>query len=209
MAAMALLSVCSLFGLGLSGLAIGIGAVLFFFSRSRECIGYRQIPHLLRRPGVCLLLAAPAVLYLLVIILSLAGALPYELIHMLIVQIGTAVPGQPGAELFLSELLFLALAQEFAWRAYFQRTLQQCTGGQAVPVVLLTALLFAVGNASAQLSLHSLPSTALLAGCHILLMTAGSFCCGLLFFRTNNVLLSAAANFLGNLVLVLLSVVQT
>lgn len=183
-AVMAAICLLGLVGTQIAPLAVGLGLVMFFLKRSRDCVNLRGARHQLRRTGNVLLVAAPVALGIAALLLAKL-ALPGYITHL---------RGRMGVfSVFLvGEMVLMAMAEEFAWRAYFQRVLLTRLHRQVAPAILLTAAAATLGSFA--------PGEPVVVACDLFVVLLGNVLYGLIFHRTNNAVLSAGAHLLASAV---------
>jgi membrane protease YdiL (CAAX protease family) len=87
------------------------------------------------------------------------------------------------------QLAFLALGEEIAWRAFFQRQLSKAL--PIIPTLLISSLLFAVG--------HFNQGDAVIVLYDVFFVFINSVLYGIIFHKTNNAWINAISHFVANL----------
>lgn len=87
------------------------------------------------------------------------------------------------------QLAILALGEEIAWRAFFQKQLNKWL--PIIPTLILTSILFSLG--------HFTASNIAVTSYDIFFIFINSLLFGVVFYKTNNAWISAISHFLANL----------
>jgi membrane protease YdiL (CAAX protease family) len=196
MTLMAVLSFTNLFGLNIAGAAVFIGVAFFFINKVTERsdprhsgLEIKTIGSGLKDRHIWLWIALP----LLMDFVS-AGISKFvfpEYIQYELTRAGAFVSFD-AVILLVVQLAVLALGEEIAWRAFFQRQLGKDL--PVMPVLLISSVLFALGHwtvltgASTALVIYS-----------VFFVFVNSVLYGVLFHKTNNAWISWISHFAANL----------
>ena len=96
---------------------------------------------------------------------------------------------QPAFEIPEQHYEFLALGEEIAWRAFFQKRLNKVL--PIIPTLLISSILFAIG--------HFNQGDTVIVIFDIFFVFINSILYGVIFYRTNNAWISAISHFIANL----------
>jgi membrane protease YdiL (CAAX protease family) len=190
---MTILSFSNLLGLKIAGIAVIIGVVFFFVHKASEKQSFHgsgldinAIRINFKDKSIWFWIVMPIIMDAISITISKLF-LPEYIEHVL-----------ARTEVFLSfdkivilifQLALLALGEEIAWRAFFQKQLNK-----ALPIIqtlLISSLLFSIGHFN-----HGDPVIVLF---DVLFVFVNSILYGIIFYKTNNAWISAISHFLANL----------
>lgn len=190
---MGILSFSNLIGLKIAGMSVVIGVVFFFINKISEKqsdkdagLDISSIKANLKDKSIWLWLALPLIMDAVSITISKLF-LPEYIEHVL-----------ARTEIFVSfdkvvimvlQLIILALGEEIAWRAFFQKQLNK-----ALPVahtLLISSVLFALG--------HFTEGNAVIVVYDVFFIFINSVLYGIIFYKSNNAWVSAISHFVANL----------
>lgn len=190
---MTILSFSNLFGLKIAGITVVIGVVFFFIHKVAEKqpdhesgldIGAIKINF--KNKSIWFWIALPILMDAICITIATLF-LPEYIEHVL-----------ARTEVFVSfdiivimiiQLAFLALGEEIAWRAFFQKQLNKAL--PIIPTLLFSSVLFAIG--------HFNQGNAVIVLYDVFFVFINSVLYGIIFQKTNNAWVSAIAHFGANL----------
>lgn len=190
---MTILSLSNLVGLKVAGISVVIGVVFFFIHKSSEKQPFKgsgldisAIRINFKDKSIWFWIALPIIMDAVAIIISKLF-LPGYIEHVL-----------ARTEVFVSfdkiaimiiQLAFLALGEEIAWRAFFQKQLNKAL--PIIPTLLISSVLFAIG--------HFNQGNAVIVLYDVLFVFINSVLYGIIFHKTNNAWISAISHFVANL----------
>ena len=190
---MAILSFSNLLGLKIAGLAVVVGVVFFFIHKSSEKQHYEgsgldigAIRINLKDRSILFWMTLPIIMDAVAIAISKL-ILPEYIEHVL-ARTETFVSFDKVLILII-QLAFLALGEEIAWRAFFQKQLNKAL--PIIPTLLISSLLFAIG--------HFSQGNAVIVLYDVLFVFINSVLYGIIFHKTNNAWMSAISHFAANL----------
>lgn len=190
---MAVLSFSNLFGLTIAGASVIIGILFFFINNAYEKrpstdsgLDIKAIGANMKGKGIWIWLLLPLIM---------------DAVSMTIAKL--FVPGYiehvlERTDIFISfdkmllmvfQLAILALGEEIAWRAFFQKQLNK--GFSIVPVLLISSALFSLG--------HVTQGNVNIVVYDIVFVFINSILYGIIFYKTNNAWVSAISHFVANL----------
>jgi membrane protease YdiL (CAAX protease family) len=190
---MAILSFSNLLGLKIAGLAVVVGVILFFVHKASEKqpfegsgldIGAIRINF--KDKSIWFWIALPIIMDAVAIAISKL-LLPEYLEHVLART--EAFVSFDKVLILIIQLAFLALGEEIAWRAFFQKQLNKAL--PIIPTLLISSLLFAIG--------HFNQGNAVIVLYDALFVFINSVLYGVIFHKTNNAWISAISHFAANL----------
>ncbi|PKL14099.1 MAG: hypothetical protein CVV52_03250 [Spirochaetae bacterium HGW-Spirochaetae-8] len=199
---MSILSFSNLFGLTIAGVAVIVGIVCFFIQKAVEKQPFKgsgldigAIRTQFADTSIWLWMALPIIMDALSIGISKV-ALPAYLEHVL-ARTGQFV-SLDKMVLLVFQLAFLALGEEIAWRAFFQKQLNKFL--PIIPTVIIASVLFSIG--------HFNQGDAVIILYDVLFIFINSVLYSIVFYKTNNAWMSAISHFAANLfsVIVLISI---
>ncbi len=190
---MAILSFSNLAGLPIAGVAVVIGVAFFFITKTYEKQSYaasgldiHAIKDGFKVKGIWFWIALPLIMDAVSITTSTLF-LPEYIEHV-----------RARTEIFVSfdriivmvfQLAFLALGEEIAWRAFFQKRLNKVI--PLVPTLLISSALFSIG--------HVAPGSTNIVIYDISFIFINSILYGIIFYKTKNAWVSAISHFVANL----------
>lgn len=193
MITMAIVSFTNLFGISAAGISVCLGVVFFFVNKLMEKqafvgsgLDFKNIGTNLKEKSIWFWIAMPLMMNVISIVLSKL-ILPRYIDHVLartenFVSLDNVV-------LLVVQLAVLALGEEIAWRAFFQKQLLK-----ALPiahVLLISSLLFAIG--------HIASGSFIIVVYDVFFVFVNSVFYGIVFHKTNNAWISTIAHFTANL----------
>ncbi|WP_071394271.1 CPBP family intramembrane glutamic endopeptidase [Bacillus tuaregi] len=200
MSIMVVLSFTNFFGVKIAGAAVMIGVIFFFINKAYEKqpisdsgLDVKAIGTNLKSRSIWFWMALPIIMDAISISISKLF-LPEYIDHVL-----------ARTEIFVSfdkviilvfQLIILALGEEIAWRAFFQKQLNKVL--PIVPTLLLSSLLFAFG--------HITEGNTFIVVYDIFFVFINSVLYGVIFYKTNNAWVSGISHFLANLFSVIILV---
>lgn len=190
---MFVLSFTNLFGVRIAGASVIIGVVFFFIHKAYEKqpftnsgLDLKAIRTNFKGRSIWFWIALPLIMDAVSITISKLF-LPEYITHVL-----------SRTEIFVSfdkviimviQLAVLALGEEIAWRAFFQKQLNKVL--PILPTLLISSVLFAFG--------HITEGNVLIVAYDTLFVFINSFLYGVIFYKTNNAWVSAISHFIANL----------
>lgn len=194
---MTVVSFTNIFGLKLAGLAVIIGVMFFFITQVVEKQPFEgsgldlgAIGRNLKDKQIWIWLCLPIVMD--GVSMGIATLfLPEYINHVL--DRADAFVSYEQVLLLLFQLAFLALGEEIAWRAFFQKQLNKVLS--IVPVLLLSSVLFALG--------HITEGEPVIVIYDIFFVFVNSVLYGIIFLKSNNAWVSGLSHFVANLLSVL------
>lgn len=193
MIAMTAVSFGSLFGISIAGISVIIGIVFFFiisrlekYDSADTGLNAKAIGTSLQDKTIYLWIVLPLILNVVCIMLAKL-ILPEYIEHL---------SGRTGFVVSLDKIVFLAfqlailaLGEEIAWRAFFQKQL-----GKALPIIptlIVTSIIFAFG--------HIVEGSNVIVAYDIFFIFINSIIYGVIFYKTKNAWISAISHFIANL----------
>ncbi len=190
---MAVISFSNLFGLNIAGMSVLIGVVFFFINKALEKQTFRDSGLDRKAIGtnmwdrkIWVWVALPSIMD--AVSITIAKLFLPEFIEHVLAR----------TEIFLSfdkvvllvfQLAVLALGEEIAWRAFFQKQLSKAL--PFVPVLLISSVLFAFG--------HLAEGNIIIVIYDIFFVFINSILYGIIFHKSNNAWISAISHFSANL----------
>ena len=190
---MAIVSFSNFFGYSLAGISIVIGVVFFFVTRSSErniatenVLDRSAISKHLKDQSIWFWITLPLIMNIICFALAMLF-LPAFIDHIysrteMVVSVNTVM-------LLILQLAFLAFGEEIAWRGFFQKQLSEWL--PIIPVLLLTSILFSLA--------HFAVGSIVVVSYDIFFIFINSVLYGIVFYKTNNVYISAMSHFIANL----------
>lgn len=199
---MTVVSFVNLFGTVAAGISVCLGVVFFFVNKTMEKQAFtgsgldlKAIGTNLKDKSIWFWIALPFLMDVLSITLSKLF-LPEYIDHML-ERVEIFISFDDAVILLLVKMFVLALGEEIAWRAFFQKQLQKVL--PIAPVLLVSSVLFAIG--------HFTSGSFNIVTYDIFFVFVNSILYGIIFHKTNNAWISTishfSANFLSVIVLML------
>jgi uncharacterized protein len=190
---MIILSFSNLFGVKIAGASVIIGVVFFFINKAKEKqplpnsgLDMNAIGANFKDRSIWFWILLPLIMDAISITISKLF-LPEYIAHVL-----------ARTEIFVSfdkviimifQLAILALGEEIAWRAFFQRQLNKVF--PILPTLLISSVLFAFGHIS--------EGNGFIVAFDTFFVFINSFIYGIIFYKTNNAWVSAISHFIANL----------
>jgi len=190
---MASLSFSNLLGLKIAGLAVVVGVVFFFVDKVSEKQPFEgggldigAIQKNFKDKSIWFWMALPIIMDAVAIGISKL-LLPEYIDHVLART--EAFVSFDKVLILIIQLAFLALGEEIAWRAFFQKQLNKAL--PIIPTLLISSSLFAIG--------HFSQGNAVIVLYDVLFVFINSVLYGIIFHKTNNAWMSAISHFAANL----------
>ncbi len=190
---MTLLSFSNLFGIVIAGASVIIGVIFFFINKIVEKqpfegsgLDIMSIGANLRNKSIWFWLAMPIIMD--AVSIGISKLFLPEYIDHVIARTEIFVSFDKMA-LLLFQLVILALGEEIAWRAFFQKQLSKAM--PIIPVIILSSVLFAFG--------HLTEGNILIVSYDIFFVFINSILYGVIFHKTNNAWISTISHFSANL----------
>jgi membrane protease YdiL (CAAX protease family) len=192
---MTILSFTNLFGLNMAGLSVIIGVVYFFVNKiktkqSNEESGFdiKKVFVSLKNKKIWFWMLMPLIMDAVSITLGVLF-LP-EYIQYEITRAGEFVSFEIGI-VSLFEFAFLALGEEIAWRAFFQKELNKIIS--IIPVLLISSVLFALGHFTVIAGFSTV-----IVIYNVFFVCINSVLYGVIAHKTKNAWVSAISHFAAN-----------
>lgn len=193
MIAMVIISFSNLFGLNVAGVAVIVGIVFFFINNLHEKeptessgLDIKAIKTNLKENGIWLWMLLPLIMD--AVSISIAKLFLPEYIDHVLARTDVFISFDK-IILMIIQLVILALGEEIAWRAFFQKQLNKVLS--IIPTLLISSVLFALGHLT-QGSINILIYD-------IFFVFINSILYGVIFYKTNNAWISAISHFIANL----------
>jgi len=190
---MALVSFSNLVGLRIAGISVVIGVIFFFVTRSRDRqllteagLDLKALKKNFRDRSLWFWIALPLIMD--AISIAISKFFFPEFIEHLLARTEILVSFDILAVMVV-QLAILALAEEIAWRAFFQNQVNK--GFSVIPAILLTSVIFAFG--------HLAQGNIAVVMYDLFFVFINSAIYGIIFAKTNNAWASALAHFMANL----------
>ena len=190
---MTIVSFSNILGLKIAGLAVVVGVVFFFIHKSSEkqpfegCgLDIGAIRKNFKDKSIWFWMALPIIMDAVAIGISKL-LLPEYIDHVLART--EAFVSFDKVLILIIQLAFLALGEEIAWRAFFQKQLNKAL--PIIPTLLISSSLFAIG--------HFSQGNAVIVLYDVLFVFINSVLYGIIFHKTNNAWMSAISHFAANL----------
>ncbi|MDE7283197.1 MAG: CPBP family intramembrane metalloprotease [Lachnospiraceae bacterium] len=177
----------------LSSITLLIGIVVYFITREpeeKDAMSLKTIPALLKNWKITLLVLVPIVAD--IVCYVLAKLYVHEFLEHLTER--TAFLSFDKIVLMAIELIVAALGEEIAWRGFFLNRLSKKIS--FVPSLLITSCLFALCHLSA--------GSVVVVVYDLTFIVINAILYGLVYKRTNNIIVSTLSHFLSNLFSVLI-----
>jgi uncharacterized protein len=198
---MTILSFSNLFGLHIAGISVLIGILFFFVSKAIEKkpftdsgLDINSLGSGLKNHTIWLWIALPLIMDAVSITfakLFIPGYIEHVLARTdIFLSLDKAI-------LMVCQLAVLALGEEIAWRAFFQKQLSRVI--PMMPAILITSVLFALG--------HLTTGNSFVVMYDISFVFINSILYGIVFHKSNNAYVSAMSHFIANLFSVIILVV--
>jgi len=190
---MIVLSFSNLFGLKIAGLAVLIGIVFFFINKAQKKqpfegsgLDFHAIKTNLRDNRIWFWIALPTLMN--AVSITIAKLFLPEFIDHVLARTVNFVSFDI-VILTIFQLAILALGEEIAWRAFFQKQVNRFL--PILPTLLISSALFAIG--------HFNPGEPVVVLYDVFFVFINSILYGIVFYKTNNAWISAIAHFAANL----------
>lgn len=198
--AMAAVSFTNLFGLRIAGISVFIGIITFFVTIAVEKrpfagsgLDLRAIGANLKERSIWFWMAMPIVMD--AVSLGLGYLFLPGYTEHVVARAGIFVSFE-NAPVLLVQLVVLALGEEIAWRAFFQKELAKVL--PITPVLLITSVLFGIG--------HMQSGAPGIVAIDVFFVFVNSVLYGVIFHKTNNAYMSGLSHFAANLFSVIILV---
>ncbi|WP_177184548.1 CPBP family intramembrane glutamic endopeptidase [Psychrobacillus sp. OK032] len=198
MIAMTAVSFANFWGFSIAGISIIIGIVFFFINGNLEKnvaadtgLNAKAIGTSLKNKTIYFWVFLPLILNVVCIVLAKL-VLPEYIEHLY---------GRTEFVVSLDKIMFLvlqlailALGEEIAWRAFFQKQLSKAL--PVIPTLIVTSIIFAFG--------HIVDGNLIVVAYDIFFIIINSVLYGVIFYKTNNAWISAISHFIANLFSIIL-----
>ncbi|GGA29754.1 CPBP family intramembrane glutamic endopeptidase [Psychrobacillus lasiicapitis] len=198
MIGMTAISFTNLLGFNIAGITIIIGIAFFFINSKLEKnisadngLNAKAIGTSLKNKTIYFWIVLPLILN--VVCIVLAKLILPEYIEHLYGRTEFVVSLDKIMFLFL-QLAILALGEEIAWRAFFQKQLSNAL--PIIPTLIVTSIIFAFG--------HIVEGSLIVVAYDIFFIFINSVLYGVIFYKTNNAWISATSHFIANLFSIIL-----
>ncbi len=190
---MAVMSFANLLGLKIAGISVNIGIVFFFINNFYENqpitesgLNFKAIGTDLKDRRIWLWILLPLIMD--AVSITIAKILLPEYIEHVLSRTEVFLSFDK-VLLMLFQLAFLALGEEIAWRAFFQKQLNKTFS--IIQVLLISSLLFAIG--------HFNQGNPVIVIYDIFFVFINSILYGIIFYKSKNAWVSAISHFAANL----------
>lgn len=190
---MTILSFTNLFGVEIAGLSVVLGIAAFFINKVVEKqaakdsgLDIKTILTVLKDKKLWIWIALPLIMD--IVAMAIAKLFLPEYIDHVLGRAEAFVSFDKNKELVF-QLAVLALGEEIAWRAFFQRQLNKVL--PIIPTILLSSILFALGHYSA--------GNAIIVIYDIFFVFINSILYGIVFHKSKNAWISWISHFAANL----------
>jgi membrane protease YdiL (CAAX protease family) len=190
---MAITSFSSLFGIKIAGISVIVGIIFFFVNKvygkqtfKNSGLDILAIGNNFKDKGIWFWVILPLTMD--VVSITIAKLFLPEYIEHVLTR----------TEIFVSfdkvifmvfQLAILALGEEIAWRAFFQKQLNKTF--PIIPVLLISSVIFASG--------HFSQGNGIIVVFDIFFIFMNSIIYGIIFYKSNNAWVSAISHFISNL----------
>lgn len=195
---MSFISFANLLGLNAAGFSVLVGVAIFFVNNAIEKedsdssgLDFKAIPGNLRSGSIWFWIALPFVMDVIAIGLSfliLPEYVEYELTRT------ASFVSLNNFSLLVIQLAVLALGEEIAWRAFFQKQLQKVL--PITPVITISSFLFAIG--------HITDGNFSIVAYNVFFVGVNSILYSIVFHKTNNAWISTISHFTANLLSIII-----
>lgn len=192
--AMVIISFTNLFGLPAAGISNILGVIFFFVAKAAEKrpfagsgLDITALGQNLKERSIWFWLVMPIVMD--GVSIMLARLFLPEYIDHVVARAGIFVSYDAPILLLLLQLIFLALGEEIAWRAFFQKEL--CKVLPLTPVLLISSVLFGIG--------HLVSGNLAVVVFDVFFVFVNSILYGIIFHKTQNAWASGLSHFAANL----------
>ena len=193
---MTIVSFSNLVGLNIAGLSVIVGITFFFIhrkfdKRDSDGLDIKVIRTYVKQKTIWLWIALPLVMNIICFTLA-ALFLPEFIDHIhsrteFVISFDKLV-------LLVLQLAVLALGEEIAWRAFFQKQLSKYI--PIIPTIILTSIIFSLG--------HFAVGSAVIVSYDIFFIFINSVIYGVIFYKTNNAWISTISHYIANVFSILL-----
>lgn len=190
---MAVFSLLSVLGFSIAGISIIVGVVFFFIKNilDKDNINYdelniKMLITNLKTKTIWIWVLLPLVMNIICLFVAKLF-LPEYIKHLfsrteIVISFNKII-------VFAVQLAVMAIGEEIAWRAFFQKQLNRSLS--KIPTILITAIIFTLGHIS-------------VGGIGIVIydlffILINSIIYGVIFYKTNNALVSGLSHFIANL----------
>ena len=198
MLVMTAVSITNFLGFNIAGITIIIGIAFFFINSKLEKnisadngLNAKAIGTSLKNKTIYYWIVLPLILNVVCIVLAKL-ILPEYIVH-LYGRTEFVVSLDKIMFLFL-QLAILALGEEIAWRAFFQKQLSKAL--PIIPTLIVTSIIFAFG--------HIVEGSLIVVAYDIFFIFINSVLYGVIFYKTKNAWISATSHFIANLFSIIL-----
>lgn len=195
---MTAVSFTNFLGFSIAGISIIIGIAFFFINSKLEKnvsadtgLNAKAIGTSLKNKTIYFWIVLPLILNVVCIVLAKL-ILPEYIEHLY---------GRTEFVVSLDKIMFLvlqlailALGEEIAWRAFFQKQLSKAL--PIIPTLIVTSIIFAFG--------HIVDGSLIVVAYDIFFIFINSVLYGVIFYKTNNAWISAISHFIANLFSIIL-----
>lgn len=190
---MAVISFSNIFGYKIAGASVIIGVAFFFINKAYEKqqfadsgLDMKAIGNNFKDRGIWLWVVLPLIMDAVSITIAKLF-LPEYIDHVLgrteiFVSFDKVI-------LMIFQLAVLALGEEIAWRAFFQKQLNKAFS--IIPVLLISSVLFAIG--------HLAQGNVIIVIYDIFFVFINSILYGIIFYKSKNAWISTISHFIANL----------
>lgn len=193
MIVMAIVSFSNFLGLSIAGISVIVGIAFFFINRvlgkdvtSNNSLNMKAIGTNLKDKPIWFWIVLPLIMNVISFIVATLF-LPEFVEH--IYDRTRFMVSLDKLLLLVVQLAILALGEEIAWRGFFQKQLNKWL--PIIPTLILTSILFSLG--------HFAVGNVVVASYDIFFIFINSILYGVVFYKTNNVWISAISHFIANL----------
>ncbi|OQB25461.1 MAG: CAAX amino terminal protease self- immunity [Firmicutes bacterium ADurb.Bin182] len=190
--AMTAVSFANLFGMPAAGIGVIIGVVFFFINKavekqpfSESGLDIKTVGSGLKRKAVWFWMLTPILANAACIMIAMLF-IP-EFIPHVISRVTSLVSFDKVSSLFV-QFIVLALGEEIAWRAFFQKQLLKVM--PLAPALIIAAFLFGIG--------HFEQGDPVIAAFDVFFVAVNGVLYGIIFHKTDNAWVSAIAHFAAN-----------
>jgi uncharacterized protein len=198
---MSLVSFSNLFGFKIAGVAVVVGVIFFFINKALEKqptkesgLDFKGIGMNLSNKKIWYWLAMPLIMD--AVSIGISKLFLPEYIDHVLDRTDTFISFDH-VLLMVFQLIVLALGEEIAWRAFFQK--QLCKIMPITPVLLLSSAFFALG--------HLTDGNVMIVTFDVFFVFINSILYGIIFYKTNNAWISTISHFSANLFSVIVLVI--
>lgn len=192
---MTVLSFSNLFGLNIAGVSVVIGIIFFFINNAHEKVpskdsglDIKSIGSTFKEKGIWFWMLLPLIMD--AVSITIGKLFVPQYIEHVLARTDFFITFDKIAVMII-QLAILALGEEIAWRAFFQK--QFNNRFSIVPTLLISSALFAIGH----ITLTQGNMNILLYD--IFFVFINSILYGIIFYKTNNAWVSAISHFIANL----------